>query len=431
MNKLQEIFDAGKPEIISERKRPDGNTMTVVVPFVQADKKNQNGRTYPLALLKKEVSRIQSAVKRHRLIGTGDHPAGGFSDIATSSHILQKVWLDNKGKGYVEMKIIPTPRGKTIQTLINHGAELGVSSRGFGNVSDTGIVQNDYRLMGIDIVQNPSYKQGTFNKNDVFESLDFEKENAEDKMMGLTEKYVEAMIESIYGTQVDEEYFVGSLEEFREKKEALIRAEILVAHKKFETTEQALEHLGEFEEAKRISNTPIPPVQRKVTPADVYYEAKMAGIDPAVYAEKLNKSLEEKETSEEERSIRTEIERAGALSGRAKLVQKEEIYPDGEKRIAYVSERETPQQIAERVKGQIKGQKEIITEDERAEIVAKRTGSTVEFVKEIWAIERKKREKEKKRVAKAQSLFDEEIAAGFGSESRPSARKISKKIIGD
>ena len=244
-------------------------------------------------------------------------------------------------------------------------------------------------------------------------------------MMGLSEDYIQSMIESVYGLHIDEEIFSGSLEDFKKEKETRIRAEILVAHKYFEIIEEALKHLGAEDEIKKISS---PPVQRKVTPADVYYEAKMAGVDPKIYADMLNKNLEEKEKSDGEKSIRIEIERAGILSGRPKLVPKEEVYPDGQKRIVYVSEeREAPQQTAERIKEKVNVLKEgaKITEEEAFIKFAMGRGLVEETARFLW----KERQEEKKRMDKITSNAFEKSQAGFGSEIRPSARKRSQKII--
>lgn len=186
MNELRELQFEDEPIVLNEREIKDGDSMTVLVPWIQSDKKNRNGRTYPKALLQREVAKIQSSVKKGAFVGTGDHPESGIEDIATASHIVQGVWLDKKGKGWAEMKIIPTDRGNNVMTLIDQGAQLGVSARGFGTVDEkTGEVQDDYKLIGIDIVTNPSYKEGVFNKKNVFESLDFgssDKNKLEDKL---------------------------------------------------------------------------------------------------------------------------------------------------------------------------------------------------------------------------------------------------------
>lgn len=179
MSELREIIEA-KVKILSEKTEED--SMDILVSWIQSDKKNQNGRTYKLSLLQREVSRIQSAVRKGAFVGTGDHPAGGLADVATASHIVNKIWLDEKGKGMAEMKIIGTERGKNIMTLIRNNAQLGVSARGFGNVSPAGFVEDDYRLMGIDIVLNPSYKGAVFDKGNICESQNFEED--EDPELG-------------------------------------------------------------------------------------------------------------------------------------------------------------------------------------------------------------------------------------------------------
>lgn len=412
MEKLQEILKT-EVKILSEKKAKGGDTMVVTVPFVQAGEKNSNGRTYPLALLKREVSRIQDAVKRHQLIGTGDHPAGGFSDIRTASHILQKVWLDDKGQGFATMKIIPTERGKAIQTLINHDAELGVSSRGFGSVDGkTGVVQNDYKLAGIDIVMHPSYKEGTFNKDDVYESVEFEEENL-DKMMGINPDFVEAMVKSVYGMRVDEGGFEGSLEDFKKQKGNLVRAEILVSYDKFEAVEEALKHLGDDKEARRISSAPVPPVQKRVTEDSVFLEARMAGVSPKIYADKLNANLDRQEKMESDSDFT--VEETASILEEARKSGINITDPEERKRILEIARKQKTQKV--------------LTENEKAEIVAKKFGSTPEHVKEIWAFERKRKEKERKKAGKIDLLVKEGIAAGFGQEIRSSVRKISKKII--
>jgi len=106
--------------------------MKVLVPWIEADKENQNGRIYPKSLLDREIKRLEPKIKEGSLIGAGDHPASGMADIATASHIVKKLWLDEGGKGWAELAILPTERGKNIQSIIKNGGKLGISARGFG-----------------------------------------------------------------------------------------------------------------------------------------------------------------------------------------------------------------------------------------------------------------------------------------------------------
>ena len=208
MNKLQELYEA-KIKILSEDK--DQNVMNIMVPFIQAGVKNQNGRIYPKSLLQREISRVRESVKRGSFIGTGDHPSSGLADIKTASHIVTSLTLDEKGQGIAELRILPTERGKTIQTLIRNNATLGVSIRGFGSVNDkTGEVMNDYKLAGLDVVMNPSFKSAVFDKSNIFESVNFEEDAAQKQISALDkEAYLGACDMGFHGTQDEFEALLG------------------------------------------------------------------------------------------------------------------------------------------------------------------------------------------------------------------------------
>jgi len=215
MKKLQELIEA-KAKILSESK--DDNVMNVSVPFIQSDVKNRNGRIYKKSLLQREIARVQGSVKKGSFIGAGDHPQGGIENIATASHIVTKLSLDEKGKGTAELRILPTERGKTIQTLIRNDAQLGVSVRGFGEVGRDGIVSDSYKLVGLDIVTNPSFKDSVFDKSNIFESQNFEEEaneNLEKEIQALEkESYLGACESGYKGSQEDwEKQYSNSLRE--------------------------------------------------------------------------------------------------------------------------------------------------------------------------------------------------------------------------
>lgn len=213
--KIREIYET-KVKILDENK--NSNVMSVSVPFIQADEKNINGRTYPISLLKREVARVQGSVKRGSFIGTGDHPFSGLADIKTASHIVTSLSLDEKGQGTAELRILPTERGKTIQTLIRNNATLGVSIRGFGTIGKDGRVADDYKLSGLDVVLNPSFKDSVFNKSNIFESQNFEEEANDEleKQINELEKesWLSACDSGYKGTQEEwEAKYSGSLRE--------------------------------------------------------------------------------------------------------------------------------------------------------------------------------------------------------------------------
>jgi len=128
--------------------------------FMQSEKKNKNGRIYPLPILEKEVSRyVKEYVEPKRAFGELGHPDGPTVNLDRASHMIQT--LKKEGKDFVgRAKILDTPNGKIVKCLIDEGARLGVSSRGMGTLkpeSKAQIVQKDFYLAtAADIVADPS-----------------------------------------------------------------------------------------------------------------------------------------------------------------------------------------------------------------------------------------------------------------------------------
>jgi hypothetical protein len=123
--------------------------------FVQAEQRNQNGRVYPLAEIKKAVDEIDQRIRKgETVMGELDHPPELQINLDRVSHIIEDMWMDgNNGIG--KLKLIETPMGNIATALMKAGAALGVSSRGSGNVSDNGIVDG-FECVTVDIVAQPS-----------------------------------------------------------------------------------------------------------------------------------------------------------------------------------------------------------------------------------------------------------------------------------
>jgi hypothetical protein len=292
--KIQEIEQIEKIKILHEGKNKAGGTMTILAPFTQADQKNRNGRIYPRALLQREVDRVQGLIEKGAFIGTGDHHQTGQTTIADASHIIKKLWLDKDGRGMAELKIVPTTRGKNVMELIKQGATLGLSTRGTGDVSPTGVVQGSYKLLGIDIVTSPSASVANFNQDNVFESVGFDEQAEEKKFKtGSSEEFVQAILESCYDRDLRENFFSGSYEEWLREKEAFYRATISVQNGIYKTEAEALEAMGETEKAKKYSNK-----IQKVTPKQIAYEAMVAGIDPVEFCKRINEKIDHQEAME-------------------------------------------------------------------------------------------------------------------------------------
>ena len=129
--------------------------------FMQSDIKNQNGRVYPHAVLKKEVSNFNNKyVKEGRALGELGHPMGPVINLDRVSHVIKELVED--GKNFVgKAKVMDTPNGKIVKNFISEGVKLGVSSRGMGSLKTnkkTGVneVQKDFVLSTVDIVADPS-----------------------------------------------------------------------------------------------------------------------------------------------------------------------------------------------------------------------------------------------------------------------------------
>lgn len=171
MAKLQEL-EIAEIEILSEAKSGI-SVMNIVVPFAQSDQKNGNGRIYPRALLQREINRVQKDIDEGGFLGQADHPSGGNTELGSVSHIVKKMFMDSGGRAWAELGILDTLKGRDLKTIIHAGGRLGVSTRGFGTMDDTtGKVNDDYHLSNLDVVANPSYKDGTFSKDSIFESAE-------------------------------------------------------------------------------------------------------------------------------------------------------------------------------------------------------------------------------------------------------------------
>ena len=136
--------------------------------FVQAEQRNQNGRVYPLAEIKKAVDEIDQRIRKgETVMGELDHPPELQINLDRVSHIIEDMWMDgNNGIG--KLKLIQTPMGNIATALMKAGAKLGVSSRGSGNVSNSGIVDG-FECVTVDIVAQPSAPEAY--PKPVYESL--------------------------------------------------------------------------------------------------------------------------------------------------------------------------------------------------------------------------------------------------------------------
>ena len=123
--------------------------------FVQGGVKNANQRVYPVSEIAKAVESVQKKISDgFPVLGECDHPPELTVNVDRVSHIIENMWMDGPN-GFGKLKIVPTPMGNIIRTLIESGATLGVSSRGSGEVDSQGNVSN-FEIVTVDIVAQPS-----------------------------------------------------------------------------------------------------------------------------------------------------------------------------------------------------------------------------------------------------------------------------------
>ncbi len=133
----------------------DGETVYIEGVFGTVNQKNKNGRIYPRAVMEKQIQQYNKEfVSRTRALGELGHPEKPAVNLERVSHIVTELKLvGNEIHG--KAKIIQSPYGDIAKNLLNDGVTLGVSIRGVGSVVN-GVVQPDYKLLAIDLVNDPS-----------------------------------------------------------------------------------------------------------------------------------------------------------------------------------------------------------------------------------------------------------------------------------
>lgn len=150
-------FEAAKLELLEEEGAPGGGKdMYLKGICIEGGVENHNKRTYPIREITKAVSQINETLKKGQsVLGEVDHPEDLKINLDRVSHMIQNMWMDGNC-GYGKLKILPTPMGNLVKTMLQSGVKLGVSSRGSGNVSDHSGEVSDFEIVTVDIVAQPS-----------------------------------------------------------------------------------------------------------------------------------------------------------------------------------------------------------------------------------------------------------------------------------
>lgn len=154
-------------EMIKESKDSHAGKILLKGILQKSDTLNQNGRVYPRAILEREVRNYQKFIRENRALGECDHPDSSVVELKNASHIIREAHMEND-VCYGTVELLNTPSGKILQSLVESGVTLGISSRGVGSTrreGDTTIVQEDFQLICFDMVSEPS-TPGAFMMNE-------------------------------------------------------------------------------------------------------------------------------------------------------------------------------------------------------------------------------------------------------------------------
>jgi len=123
---------------------------------IQGGVENANKRVYPVSEITNAVKTINEQIKEgNSVLGEVDHPDDLKINLDRVSHMIESMWMDGPN-GYGKLKILETPMGQLVKTMIQGGVKLGVSSRGSGNVNESTGQVADFEIVTVDVVAQPS-----------------------------------------------------------------------------------------------------------------------------------------------------------------------------------------------------------------------------------------------------------------------------------
>ena len=150
-------FDQAKMVVETTENDSGGKDLYLKGICIQGGVRNANQRVYPVTEISRAVNTLNDQIKGgYSVLGEVDHPEGLNVNLDRVSHMITEMWMDGPN-GYGKLKVIPTPMGQLIQTMIQNGVKLGVSSRGSGNVKEDGSGEvSEFEIITVDAVAQPS-----------------------------------------------------------------------------------------------------------------------------------------------------------------------------------------------------------------------------------------------------------------------------------
>lgn len=156
MNYLRESLSFDQARMIVESAE-EGKNLYMKGICIQGGVRNANQRVYPVNEISRAVTTLNDQIAGgYSVLGEVDHPEGLNINLDRVSHMITEMWMDGPN-GYGKLKILPTPMGQLVRTMLESGVKLGVSSRGSGNVSEDGQnIVSEFEIITVDVVAQPS-----------------------------------------------------------------------------------------------------------------------------------------------------------------------------------------------------------------------------------------------------------------------------------
>jgi hypothetical protein len=148
-------YDQAKIVLESEEGSDGKKSLHLNGICIQGDIRNANQRVYSSQEIGRAVKTLNEQISGgYSVLGEVDHPQDLRINLDRVSHMITKMWMDGPN-GYGKLKLLPTPMGQLIETMLTSGVKLGVSSRGSGEVDGQGNVQG-FEIITVDVVAQPS-----------------------------------------------------------------------------------------------------------------------------------------------------------------------------------------------------------------------------------------------------------------------------------
>ena len=155
MKNLRENLTFDQAGIVLENAN-EGKDLYMKGICIQGGVRNANQRVYPVNEIGRAVKTLNEQISGgYSVLGEVDHPEGLNINLDRVCHMVTEMWMDGPN-GYGKLKILPTPMGQLVRTMLESGVKLGVSSRGSGNVVEGSGEVSDFEIITVDVVAQPS-----------------------------------------------------------------------------------------------------------------------------------------------------------------------------------------------------------------------------------------------------------------------------------